>query len=73
MKLKLLTPKIEPKSTKNDDVRTNQLRKISGEWLEYKKYEATDDIRRIVWKVFAKNKELIVRKQEDSVSLCHSH
>lgn len=55
---------IEPKSTETDNVRTNKLRKISGEWLEYKKYEASDDIRRIVWKAFAKNKELIVRKQE---------
>lgn len=55
---------VEPKTTQTDEVRTNTLRKIQGEWLEYKKYEATDDIRRIVWKVFAKNKELIVRKQE---------
>ncbi len=57
-------PQIDPKSTETDDVRTNKLRKVSGEWLEYKKYEASDDIRRIVWKAFAKNKELIVRKQE---------
>ena len=55
---------VEPKSTETDDVRTNTLRKISGEWLEYKKYEASDDIRRIVWKAFAKNKELVVRRQE---------
>jgi len=55
---------VDPKSTETDDVRTPHLRKIPGEWLEYKKYEASDDIRRIVWKAFAKNKELIVRKQE---------
>ncbi len=55
---------VEPKSTEHDTFRTNALRKISGEWLEYKKYEASDDIRRIVWKAFAKSKELIIRKQE---------
>lgn len=55
---------IEPKTTDTDEIRTLQLRKIPGEWLEYKKYEAPDDIRRIVWKAFAKNKELIVRRQE---------
>jgi hypothetical protein len=54
----------EPKTTDDDDIRTQTLRKIPGEWLEYKKYEASDDIRRIVWKAFAKNKELVVRKQE---------
>jgi hypothetical protein len=55
---------VEPKTTETDEVRTRQLRHIPGEWLEYKKYEASDDIRRIVWKAFAKNKELLVRKQE---------
>lgn len=56
---------VEPKTTQTDEVRTTTPRRIAGEWLEYKKYEATDDIRRIIWKVFAKNKELIVRKQEE--------
>ncbi len=55
---------VEPKTTQTDEVRTNTLRKISGEWLEYKKYEATDDIRRIVWKAYARNRELIIRQQE---------
>ena len=55
---------VEPKTTETDEVRTKSLRQIPGEWLEYKKYEASDDIRRIVWKAFAKNKELLVRKQE---------
>lgn len=55
---------VEPKTTKIYKVRTKKLRKISGEWLEYKKYETIDDIRRIIWKVFAKNKELIIRRQE---------
>lgn len=63
-KIDTQTSSLEPKSTEADETRTNTLRKVSGEWLEYKKYEASDDIRRIVWKAFARNKELIVRKQE---------
>ncbi len=54
----------EPKATDAEEIRIKKLRRVNGEWLEYKKFEAADDIRRIVWKVFAKNRELMVRQQE---------
>jgi hypothetical protein len=41
-----------------------QLRKKEGEHLNYKKFEPSDDVRRIVWKIFAKNRELVVRMPE---------
>ncbi|RMH82779.1 MAG: DUF58 domain-containing protein [Calditrichaeota bacterium] len=35
-----------------------------GELIDYKKYAPGDDIRRIIWKVFARTRELTVRKPE---------
>ena len=59
----LNTP-IQPKKTEEEKVRIQQLRKVEGEYLNYKKFENSDDVRRIVWKIFAKNKELVVRIPE---------
>jgi hypothetical protein len=53
-----------PKKTVEEKVRIEQLRKVEGEYLNYKKFENSDDVRRIVWKIFAKNKELVVRIPE---------
>ena len=53
-----------PKKTENMDVRIEQLRRVEGEQLNYKDFEAGDDVRRIVWKVYAKNRELVVRIPE---------
>lgn len=53
-----------PKKTERMDVRIEQLRKVEGEPLNYKDFEAGDDVRRIVWKVYAKNRELVVRMPE---------
>jgi hypothetical protein len=53
-----------PKKTENLDVRIEQLRRVEGEYLNYKDFEAGDDVRRIVWKVYAKNRELVVRVPE---------
>ncbi|HNP17620.1 MAG TPA: hypothetical protein PKL31_04220 [Fulvivirga sp.] len=39
-------------------------KKIEGDYLNYKDFESGDDVRRIVWKIFAKNKELVVRIPE---------
>lgn len=55
---------ILPKKTEEEKVRIQQLRKVEGEYLNYKKFENSDDVRRIVWKIFAKNKELVVRIPE---------
>ncbi|MBP6456385.1 MAG: DUF58 domain-containing protein [Chitinophagaceae bacterium] len=51
-------------SSIENKTRIEKLKKVDGEWIDYKKYEQNDDVRRIVWKIFAKNKELVVRKVE---------
>ncbi|MES2702593.1 MAG: DUF58 domain-containing protein [Bacteroidota bacterium] len=53
-----------PKKTETMDVRIEQLRRVEGEHLNYKDFESGDDVRRIVWKVYAKNRELVVRMPE---------
>jgi hypothetical protein len=55
---------IAPKKTETLDVRIDQLRRVEGEYLNYKDFESGDDVRRIVWKVYAKNRELVVRVPE---------
>ena len=58
------TGEVSPKKTETMDVRIEQLRRVEGEHLNYKDFEAGDDVRRIVWKVYAKNRELVVRMPE---------
>ena len=58
------TNELPPKKTEEEMIRIEQLRKVEGELLNYKKFEDSDDVRRIVWKIFAKNKELVVRVPE---------
>lgn len=53
-----------PKKTDEELMRIEELRRIEGEYLQYKKFDNSDDVRRIVWKIFAKNKELVVRTPE---------
>jgi Protein of unknown function DUF58 len=53
-----------PKQTENLDIRIDQMRRVDGEYLNYKDFEAGDDVRRIVWKVYARNRELVVRMPE---------
>jgi hypothetical protein len=53
-----------PRKTEQTDVRIDQLRKVEGEYLNYKDFESGDDVRRVVWKVYAKNRELVVRTPE---------
>lgn len=53
-----------PKKTDTMDVRIDQLRRVEGEYLNYKDFESGDDVRRIVWKVYARNRELVVRVPE---------
>jgi hypothetical protein len=47
-----------------DEVRTDMMHRKEGELLHFKHFESSDDIRRIVWPVYAKTKELIVRMIE---------
>lgn len=55
---------VQPKKTEDTTVRIDEIRKVEGEWLSYKNFEDSDDVRRIVWKIYAKNKELVVRIPE---------
>jgi hypothetical protein len=55
---------LEPKKTEAESIRIEELRRVQGEFLNYKNFEDSDDVRRIVWKIYAKNKELVVRTQE---------
>lgn len=53
-----------PRKTEDTNTRIEELKKIEGEYLNYKNFENHDDVRRIVWKIYAKNKELVVRTPE---------
>ncbi|MBK7763708.1 MAG: hypothetical protein IPI46_10105 [Bacteroidetes bacterium] len=55
---------MNPRKTEEEKIRITTLRKVQGEYLNYKKFEDADDVRRIVWKIFAKHKELVVRVPE---------
>jgi len=55
---------LAPKKTEEQNTRIEELRRVDGEYLNYKNFEDNDDVRRILWKVYAKNKELVVRTQE---------
>jgi hypothetical protein len=56
--------KVLPRKTEETNTRIEQIRKVEGEYLNYKNFENNDDVRRIVWKIYAKNKELVVRTPE---------
>jgi len=53
-----------PITQRETRVRTNIMRYLPGEYFRFKDFENSDDVRRIVWKIYAKNKELVVRTQE---------
>lgn len=53
-----------PRKTEDTSTRIDQMRKVEGEYLNYKNFENNDDVRRIVWKIYAKNKDLVVRIPE---------
>lgn len=52
------------RNTENKKERIDEMRRVQGDMLNYKKFSPDDDIRRIVWKIYAKNKELMVRSPE---------
>ncbi len=54
----------EPKTTEDSDIRIDTLRKVQGEYLNYKDFESGDDVRRVVWKVYARSRDLVVRIPE---------
>lgn len=55
---------VSPQRTEEENVRVEELKRIEGEYLNYKNFEDNDDVRRIVWKIYARNKELVVRIPE---------
>ncbi len=54
----------QPRKTEETTIRIDELKRIEGELINYKNFESSDDVRRIVWKIYAKNKELVVRTPE---------
>lgn len=55
---------IFPVATEEQDVRIPLPKRVQGEFLNYKDFESGDDIRRIVWKIYAKSGDLVVRVPE---------
>lgn len=55
---------VPPSKSEEMTQRIKTLRKVDGDFLNYKNFEPGDDIRRIVWKIYAKSKELVVRVPE---------
>jgi hypothetical protein len=53
-----------PRKTEETTTRIEEIKRVEGEHINYKHFEANDDVRRIVWKIYAKNKELVVRMPE---------
>ncbi|MBI3520150.1 MAG: hypothetical protein HY062_12460 [Bacteroidetes bacterium] len=53
-----------PRKTEDTSIRIDELKRVEGELINYKSFENNDDVRRIVWKIYAKNKELVVRIPE---------
>ena len=58
------TQEITPSKSEEMVERIKTSRKVEGDYLSYKDFESGDDVRRIVWKIFAKNRELVVRIPE---------
>jgi hypothetical protein len=56
--------KASPRKTEETTTRIEELKRVEGELINYKSFETNDDVRRIVWKIYAKNKELVVRIPE---------
>lgn len=55
---------VHPDKTIDQDQRIETPKRVQGELFNYKNFESGDDIRRIVWKIYAKNKDLVVKIPE---------
>ncbi|MBI3509195.1 MAG: DUF58 domain-containing protein [Bacteroidetes bacterium] len=56
--------KANPNTTEEQLQRIEIPKRVEGEYLNYKDFETGDDVRRIVWKIYARSKELVVRIPE---------
>lgn len=54
----------QPHSTEEQKHRIDVSKRVEGEYISYKEFESGDNIRRIVWKIYAKSGELVVRIPE---------
>ncbi|NOT75811.1 MAG: DUF58 domain-containing protein [Cyclobacteriaceae bacterium] len=54
----------QPNSTEEQKHRIEIPRRVEGEYISYKEFESGDNIRRIVWKIYAKSGQLVVRIPE---------
>jgi hypothetical protein len=57
-------PETVPATSETEEIRIPEWRRVQGEMLHYKAFDSSDDVRRIVWKIYARNKELVVRTPE---------
>jgi hypothetical protein len=57
-------PTLPPSRTIDFTERIEELKPVEGELFQYKNFEAGDDMRRIVWKVYARTRDLVVRTPE---------
>ena len=56
--------KANPNSTEEQKHRIDIPKRVEGEHVNYKEFEAGDNIQRIVWKIYAKSGQLVVRIPE---------
>lgn len=54
----------QPHSTEEQKHRIDIPKRVEGEYVNYKEFETGDNIQRIVWKIFAKSGQLVVRIPE---------
>jgi hypothetical protein len=56
--------KAQPNATEDQVHRIDIPKRVEGEYVNYKEFETGDNIQRIVWKIYAKSGELVVRIPE---------
>jgi hypothetical protein len=56
--------KAQPHSTEEQKHRIDIPKRVEGEFVNYKEFETGDNIQRIVWKIYAKSGQLVVRIPE---------
>lgn len=60
----LLDLKADPNKTEQQEIRIPTPKRVEGEIINYKDFEPGDDVRRIVWKIYARTRQLVVRIPE---------
>lgn len=61
---KALEVKAQPNTTEEQTHRIEIPKRVEGEYINYKDFETGDDVRRIVWKIYARSGNLVVRIPE---------